>query len=105
MGGKQGNVDLNQLVGNKRLSWFLNKEETKAAVVRKGKYRIYTGAFRTEEEARKQAELIGEKLGYKPFAKEKRIWTGVFNTMESATIAQQNINREFGFNAQIRQEQ
>ncbi|MEK4029354.1 glycoside hydrolase family 25 protein [Pseudobacillus sp. FSL P4-0506] len=104
LAGVKGNVDLNQLIGNKRLSWFLNKEETKAAVVTEGKYRIYTGAFKTNTEAEKQAKLIGAKLGYKPFAKEKRIWTGVFNTLESASTAQQNISHHFGFNPQIREE-
>lgn len=48
--------------------------------------------------------FFGEKLGYKPFAKEKRIWTGVFNTLESATTAQQNISHHFGFNSQIIEE-
>lgn len=70
-----------------------------------GKYRVYTGAFKTKEEAEKQAKLIGEKLGYKPFPKDKRVWTGQFTSLESAMIAQQNIRREFGFNPQIRQEQ
>lgn len=69
-----------------------------------GKYRVYTGIFKTGEEAEKQAKLIGAKLGYKPFAKEKRVWTGTFNTLESAIAAQQKISREFGFNPQIRQE-
>ncbi|KIL79610.1 N-acetylmuramoyl-L-alanine amidase [Bacillus badius] len=69
-----------------------------------GKYRVYTGIFKTDEEAKKQAKLIGAKLGYKPFPKEKRVWTGVFNTLESAMTAQQKISREFGFNPQIRKE-
>ncbi|RJS59219.1 hypothetical protein [Bacillus sp. PK3_68] len=73
----------------------MNKEETKIAAVIKEKYRIYTGVFKKNTEAEKQAKLVGAKLGYQPFAKEKTIWIGVSNTLGSATIAQQNISREF----------
>ncbi|GLY11434.1 N-acetylmuramoyl-L-alanine amidase [Pseudobacillus badius] len=78
---------------------------TKPATVTEGAYRVYTGMFESDKEAEKQAKLIGAKLGYKPFAKEKRVWTGVFNTLESAMTAQQKISREFGFNPQIRKEE
>ncbi|KAB7709101.1 N-acetylmuramoyl-L-alanine amidase [Bacillus aerolatus] len=104
LAGVKGNVDLNQLIGTKQLSWFLSKGEVKAAVIAKGKYRIYTGLFKSDAEAERQAQLIGTNLGYKPFAKERRVWTGVFNTLESAMTAQRKISQEFGFNPKIRQE-
>ncbi|WP_338749116.1 GH25 family lysozyme [Bacillus sp. FJAT-52991] len=104
LAGVKGNVDLNTLIGKKELSWFLNKEGSTEVAVTNGKYRIYTGTFKSDAEAEKQAKAIAAKTGFETFAKGRRVWTGTFNAKESAIQAQDKIKKQFGFNPQIRKE-